>query len=92
VNTVSNADGWRGYDSLADIGFNQHFRVNRSRGFACGERPINGIESFWGDAKKRLIKLNGIDKKMLYLHIKETEYRFNHRHDNLSLSLLKLFR
>ena len=82
----------RGYDSLADIDFNRHFRVNRSSGFACGERPMNGIESFWGDAKKRLIKLNGIDKKMLYLHIKETEYRFNHRHGHLCLSLLKLLR
>lgn len=31
--------------------------------FACGNRHINGIESFWSYAKKRLIKFNGIDKK-----------------------------
>lgn len=87
-----NTDGWRGYDRLVDIGFYKHLRVNhRNNEFACGERHINGIiESFWRYAKKRLIKFNGIDKKMFYLHLKETEYRFNHRHDNLYLALLKL--
>jgi len=50
--------------------------------FACGELHINSIESFWGYIKKWLIKFNGIDKKMFYLHLKETEYCFNHRHDN----------
>ena len=78
---------------MVDIGFNKHLRVNHGQNeFACGERHINGIESFWGYAKKRLIKFNGIDKKMFYLHLKETEYRFNHRHSNLYLDLLKLLR
>lgn len=73
-----------GYDGLVDIGFDKHLRVNHGDNeFACGERHINGIESFWGYAKKRLSKFNGIDKKMFYLHLKETEYRFNHRHGNL---------
>ncbi|MGB8338047.1 MAG: IS1595 family transposase, partial [Burkholderiales bacterium] len=27
-----------------------------------------------------------------YLHLKESEYRFNHRNDNLYLELLKLLR
>ena len=86
-------DGWRGYDGLVDIGFDKHLRVNHGNNeFACGERHINGIESFWGYAKKRLVKFNGIDKKMFYLHLKETEYRFNHRNGNLYLDLLKLLR
>ena len=93
LDTIINTDGWRGYDGLVDIGFNKHLRVNHGQNeFACGERHINGIESFWGYAKKRLIKFNGIDKKMFYLHLKETEYRFNHRHSNLYLDLLKLLR
>ena len=57
-----------------------------------GERHINGIESFWGYAKKRLGKFNRIDKKMFYLHLKEMEYRFNHRHGSLYLNLHKLLR
>ena len=93
LDSVINTDGWRGYDGLVDIGFDKHLRVNHGDNeFACGERHINGIESFWGYAKKRLSKFNGIDKKMFYLHLKETEYRFNHRHGNLYLDLLKILR
>ena len=53
LESVINTDGWRGYDGLVDIGFNKHLRVNHGNNeFACGDRHINGIESFWGYAKK----------------------------------------
>lgn len=91
--TVIHSDGWRGYDGLVDIGFDKHFRVNHGENeFANGERHINGIESFWSYAKRRLAKFNGVPKHTFYLHLKETEYRFNHRRDNLYLELLKLLR
>lgn len=91
--TVIHSDGWRGYDGLVDIGFDRHFRVHHSHNeFAKGERHINGIESFWSYAKRRLSKFNGVPKHTFYLHLKETEYRFNHRRDNLYLELLNLLR
>lgn len=91
--TVIHSDGWRGYDGLVDIGFDKHFRVHHGENeFASGERHINGIESFWSFAKRRLAKFNGIAKHTFYLHLKETELRFNHRRDNLYLQLLKLLR
>ena len=93
VSTVIHSDGWRGYDGLVDIGFDKHFRVNHGNNeFASGERHINGIESFWSDAKRRLAKFNGVAKHTFYLHLKETEFRFNHRRDNLYLEVLKLLR
>ena len=93
LSTVIHSDGWRGYDGLVDIGYDKHFRVNHGANeFAQGERHINGIESFWSYAKRRLAKFNGISRHTFYLHLKETEYRFNHRHDNLYLELLKLLR
>ena len=93
VSTVIHSDGWRGYDGLVDIGFDKHFRVNHGNNeFANGERHINGIESFWSYAKRRLSKFNGVAKHTFYLHLKETEYRFNHRRDNLYLEVLKLLR
>ena len=93
VSTVIHSDGWRGYDGLVDIGFDKHFRVNHGNNeFASGERHINGIESFWSDAKRRLAKFNGVAKHTFYLHLKETEFRFNHRRDNLYLEILKLLR
>ena len=85
-------DGWKAYDGLILNGYN-HYRVfHHENEFARGKSHVNGIESFWGYAKKRLVKFNGIDKKMFYLHLKETEYRFNHRNGNLYLDLLKLLR
>ena len=93
VSTVIHSDGWRGYDGLVDIGFDKHFRVNHGNNeFANGERHINGIESFWSYAKRRLSKFNGVAKHTFYLHLKETEFRFNHRRGNLYLEVLKLLR
>jgi transposase-like protein len=91
--TVIHSDGWRGYDGLVDIGFDKHFRVNHGANeFARGEHHINGIESFWSYAKRRLQKFNGISAATFYLHLKETEFRFNHRRDSLYLEILKLLR
>ena len=93
LRSVIHSDGWRGYDGLVDIGFDKHFRVNHSANeFANGERHINGIESFWSYAKRRLAKFNGVPEQTFYLHLKETEFRFNHRRDNLYLATLKLLR
>ena len=53
---------------------------------------INGIESFWSYAKRRLQKFNGVPAATFNLHLKECEWRFNHRHDDLYLELLRLLR
>lgn len=89
--TIIHSDGWRGYDGLVDVGYSKHFRVHHSENqFADGSNHINGIESFWSSAKRRLQKFNGVSKKTFYLHLKECEYRFNHRKKNLFRLLLKL--
>lgn len=93
ADTVIHSDGWRGYDGLVDIGFDKHFRVHHGKNeFAVGNNHINGIESFWSYAKRRLAKFNGVAKHTFYLHLKETEFRFNHRTVNMYLQILKLLR
>ena len=94
INSVIRADTWRGYDGLVDIGYDKYFRVNRvNNEFSKGNRiPINGIESFWGYTKHRLAKFNGIPKPLFETYLKETEFRFNHRGQDLYLALLKLLR
>ena len=92
-NSIIHTDGWRGYDGLVDIGVDKHFRVNHGNNeFVRGSKHVNGIESFWSFAKHRLVKFNGVKKSKFELHLKETEFRFNHRHENLYLALLKLLR
>ena len=91
LDSVIHSDGWRGYNGLVDVGYSKHLRVNHSDDvFAIGDIHINGIESFWSYAKRRLQKFNGVSPKTFYLHLKECEYRFNHRSENLQLLLLKL--
>ena len=51
-------DGWKGYDGLILNGYN-HYRVYHSKdGFSRGKSHVNGIESFWSFAKRRLAKAN----------------------------------
>jgi len=88
---VINSDGWRGYDGLVDVGYSKHFRVNHGDNeFVHGTHHVNGIESFWSYAKRRLQKFNGISARTFYLHLKECEYRFNNRNKDLSRLLLKM--
>jgi len=94
ISSVIHTDGWRAYDGLVDLGYEKHFRVNHGENeFSKGNgNHINGIESFWGYAKHRLTKFKGIPKSKFILHLKETEFRFNHRGLDLYKILLKLFR
>ena len=93
LDSIIHSDGWRGYHGLVDMGYAKHYRVEHgSNEFANDKSHINGIESFWAYAKLRLSKMKGIRKEMFYLHLKETEFRFNHRRDNVYKLLLKLLR
>jgi len=93
IDSVIHSDGWRGYDGLVDIGYDKHFRVYHGKNeFVRGRSHINGIESFWSYAKIRLVKFRGIDKKNFNLHLKECEFRFNHRGEDLYNILLEIFR
>ena len=55
--------------------------------FADGKNHINGIESFWSYAKRRLEKFHGIPKSKFNLHLKECEFRFNNRNQNIYIIL-----
>ena len=91
--SVVHSDGWRGYTGLVDVGYDKHYRVHHGANeFARGSSHINGIESFWSFAKRRLTQFNGVPKHTFLLHLKETEFRFNHRNTNLYKVLLTLLK
>jgi len=93
IGSVIHSDAWRGYDGLVDVGYEKHFRVHHGKSeFVRGRSHINGIEAFWSFAKVRLHRLRGIHKQTFYLHLKECEWRFNHRHENMYTILLSLLR
>ena len=93
LDSVIHSDGWVGYDGLVDVGFAKHLRVRHADNeFAVKENHINGIESFWGYAKHRLARFKGIRQEKFFLHLKETEFRFNHRKENLYKLMLRILR
>lgn len=81
------SDSWASYDGLV---YNyDHYRVRHSHNeFARGKNHINGIESFWSWAKRRLQKFNGTHKTHFMLHLKECQWRFNQRNENIYAILL----
>jgi len=84
-------DGFRSYDGIVDLGYRKHYRIDHGRNeFADGPNHINGIEGFWGLAKVRLVKFRGLSKNTFYLHLKECEFRFNYRNQDLYKVLLKI--
>ena len=87
------SDEWKAYDGLVNAGYKKHYRVTHSKDvFANGRAHVNGIENFWGIAKNRMVKMRGIKREKFNLHLKETEWRFNHRNDNIYKLLLSVLR
>jgi transposase-like protein len=87
-----NTDGWKAYDGLVVNGYD-HYRVFHSHDeFARGKCHVNGIESFWSFTKRRMAKFNGLSDETFYLHLKESEWRWNHKHDNIHKIILTEFR
>jgi transposase len=86
------SDGWRAYDGLILNGYD-HYRVFHSRDeFARGKSHVNGIESFWSFAKRRLSKFNGIASHKFNLHLKECEFRWNYRGEKLYAKMVKVLK
>ncbi|TQR53262.1 hypothetical protein DMC01_11545 [Campylobacter troglodytis] len=95
LNATIYSDSFKAYDGLVDFGAKEHYRVKHSKNeFANGRSHINNIVNFWVFAKARLSQFHGIKREFFYLHLKETEFRYNVKvkNENLYKILLKLIR
>jgi transposase len=84
-------DAFRGYQSLQRYG--KHHIVNHSKEFVNKKTKnhINGIEGFWSYAKHILYNYRGVSRYHFPMYLKEIEYRYNHKDDNVFKLLLKLY-
>lgn len=49
LESVIHTDGWRGYNSLVDLGYKKHFRVHHGKSeFVRGKAHINGTRKLLG--------------------------------------------
>ncbi len=92
LESVLFTDGWRGYSGLLDIGYEKHFRIDKSKSFSNQNGVhINGIESFWSFTKRRLAKFNGV-KSTFLLHLKECEWRWRKQIGEMEKELWELLK
>ena len=80
--SVFYTDGFRSYNDLKQYGKHNVIRHDKDE-FAKEKNHINGIEGFWSFAKERFHKYHGIDKRNYPLYLKEMEFRFNNRNENV---------
>ncbi len=81
--SVIYSDSFRSYNGLVLDGF-KHYRIDHDKEFTNRKRNhINGIENFWGYAKTKLKRYYGVSREHYYLYLKEMEFKFNNRTEDL---------
>ena len=84
-NTTIYTDKWKSYDGLVLDGY-KHKRINHGKTYSNRRGThVNGIENFWSFSKRRLAKFNGVSRRTFLLHLKECEFRYNHKHDMMKI-------
>lgn len=85
-------DSFRSYNSLHCYG--KHYRVNHGHTFKTKSKyhsHINGIEGFWSFCKHKLYNYRGVSKSNFPLYLKEMEWRYNHRKENMLQLLIDIY-
>ena len=79
------------YSGIADFNSIRLYRINEAGpSITRGKSHVDEIDMFWGMLKSRLIKFRGLNSGTLYLHVKETEFRYNHRDNDLFELLMEI--
>ncbi len=91
--SIMNYSDWRGYNGLMDLYYKKPYSVHDENDeSAKSKEHINCIDSFWSFAKRRIMKFYGMSEPTFYLHLKECEFRFNYRNQDIYVMLLKMIR
>lgn len=82
-------NGLSRYHAIADFDEWRLYRVD-ALGVNVKLHQDDGIAVFWGNTRNRLLKFRGMNKNTLYLHVKESEFRYNYRQDDINKILLNI--
>jgi len=86
--SVFYTDQFKSYKSLKF--YRKHLTVDHQKTFGRGKNNINGLEGFWSYAKERLLKYHGVSKNNFILYLKEIEFRYNFRKQDIFKLLLEI--
>jgi len=74
IDSIIHSDKWRGYNGLVDMGYPKHYRIDHKDSEFARGRT----------------HINGIEKNNFNLHLKECEFRFSNRNQNIYKLMLDL--
>jgi transposase len=89
--SVYYSDTWRSYNSLKRWGKHHTIKHEKHLVDKRTKNHINGIEGFWSYAKHVLYNYRGVSKYHFPMYLKEIEYRFNHRKENLFKKFISIY-
>jgi transposase len=75
------------YNAIADFDEWRLYRMDTAAGIKNNQ---DDIAVFWGNTRSRLLKFRGMNKNTLYLHVKESEFRYNYRDNDINKILLNI--
>ena len=75
--------------AVVDISNWKIYRLDQSVN-GNGRAVMDEISGFWGLTKNRLLKFRGLNRNTIYLHIKECEFRYNYRNEDMNSLILQL--
>ncbi len=81
IGSLYYTDDYHAYASLNERG--GHIVVEKEKGIPKGRDHVNGIEGYWSYAKHWLYPYRGVPRQHFHLYLKEAEWRFNHRDEDL---------
>lgn len=84
--------GNSGYDLFIDFETGTHFYLAAWEDAKDYKVRLNRLESFWSYATSRLAKFKGLHPSTLRYHVRECEFRFNNRDQDIYQLLLKILR
>jgi transposase len=77
-------DKLKHFNAIADFNLYKLIRINNDvLEMPKGKSQIDEIDFFWGLIKGRLTKFRGMNNATLYLHVKESEFRYNYRNSDI---------
>ncbi|SFD29589.1 regulatory protein, luxR family [Chitinophaga sp. CF118] len=86
LETQHPAERMRRFSNVADLGQYRLYNLENEGTIARAD----DVDAFWGLTKHRLAKFKGLNRSTVYLHLKECEFRYNNRNEDIYETLLEL--
>lgn len=82
------AEKIRRFSNVVDLGQYRLYNLENEGSVSVAD----DVDAFWGLTKHRLAKFKGLNRSTVYLHLKECEFRYNNRNEDIYETLLELLK